>query len=475
MWFFSGVVMMYVGYPKLTPWERLGALPELDPSDCCVDLDRVIAVAGGNERTMSVRLTTVAGAPRFVATFEKKRRAAIDARTGVAIVRITPTAAIASATAFSHGATGEYDGAIDEDAWTHSRALDGDRPLHRIWMSDAEQTLLYVSGTTGEVVRDANRTERIWNWVGTWIHWLYMFRGGAFDASYKEIMTYLPLAATLLAITGLVVGLLRWRFRGVYKSGSKSPYREPFARWHHLCGLVFGLVSTTWVFSGSMSANPWRIFDSPVRMNGDAYSGAQLSASLFSLDAARAIEIFRAAGFRPRELEWRALDGAGYYIAYDGSGATRALEGQAGATPFVLFPLEQLQRAAARLLDAPVKETTFLTSYDSYYYSRAPHTMTGESVKRLPVLRVAFDDLQQSLIHIDPYTSAPIDKLDERRRMRRWLFAFLHSFDWPPLLAARPAWDVLLIFLSLGGFGLSITGIVLGRRRVSRKRTQLFR
>ncbi|MDQ6216859.1 PepSY domain-containing protein, partial [Achromobacter insolitus] len=27
MWFISGVVMMYVGYPKLTPQERLAHLP----------------------------------------------------------------------------------------------------------------------------------------------------------------------------------------------------------------------------------------------------------------------------------------------------------------------------------------------------------------------------------------------------------------------------------------------------------------
>ena len=29
MWFISGVVMMYVGYPKLTPAERLERLPTL--------------------------------------------------------------------------------------------------------------------------------------------------------------------------------------------------------------------------------------------------------------------------------------------------------------------------------------------------------------------------------------------------------------------------------------------------------------
>ena len=29
LWFVSGVVMLFVGYPKLTPWERMGGLPAL--------------------------------------------------------------------------------------------------------------------------------------------------------------------------------------------------------------------------------------------------------------------------------------------------------------------------------------------------------------------------------------------------------------------------------------------------------------
>ena len=37
MWFVSGVVMMYVGYPKLTQAERLAHLPDLKlPDGCCI-------------------------------------------------------------------------------------------------------------------------------------------------------------------------------------------------------------------------------------------------------------------------------------------------------------------------------------------------------------------------------------------------------------------------------------------------------
>ena len=42
----------------------------------------------------------------------------------------------------------------------------------------------------------------------------------------------------------------------------------------------------------------------------------------------------------------------------------------------------------------------------------------------------------------------------------------LHSWDWLPLLERRPLWDVVLILLSLGGTALSLTGVVVGWRRL---------
>jgi hypothetical protein len=39
-------------------------------------------------------------------------------------------------------------------------------------IDDAEGTVLYVSSTTGQVVRDTTRSERIWNWLGANLHWI---------------------------------------------------------------------------------------------------------------------------------------------------------------------------------------------------------------------------------------------------------------------------------------------------------------
>jgi hypothetical protein len=54
-------------------------------------------------------------------------------------------------------------------------------------------------------------------------------------------------------------------------------------------------------------------------------------------------------------------------------------------------------------------------------------------------------------------------------RWNRWLYHGLHSFDLPWLYQYRPAWDVAVLFLMLGGTGLCVTSVVIAWRRLRRK------
>lgn len=469
MWFISGVVMMYVGYPKLTIAERLSALPKLDSGQCCVDLNVALLATGQQTNPESLRVTTVGGSPRFIINYSKTKIVAVNGVTGQKIAAVSESEAIVSAQAFLKKA-GEYAGHVEEDPWTHSRALDGLRPLHRVQMQDADKTLLYVSNTTGEVVRDATGTERYWNWIGAWIHWLYPFRGGLFEAQAANIVIYSSLVGCLVTITGIVVGLLRWRFTGQYKRGSKTPYRESIMRWHHLFGLTFGLITFTWILSGLLSMNPWKIFDSDTaKLNMRVHKAGEIDAQHFPLSIQQALASYQMTGFYPAELEWRVLEGKGYYIGFDSAGQTKILLAEAGALPIAQFSRAQLESAAKRLMgSATLNSSSILTEYDAYYYQRAPHTMTGHAEKRLPMLRLKFDDPYETWMHIDPYIGALV-KVDSYRRTSRWLFAFLHSWDWLPLLNRRPLWDVLLIAFSTGGLIISVSGIIIGWRRLGRK------
>lgn len=489
LWFVSGIVMLYVGYPKLTPAERVAGLPpltEVAGPNCCVPLSQALQAAGLNaDRSHAAardtrgnppapatwRLTSVAGEPRYVFS-EGRRHVAVDAVSGLRLPATEADAAVAAARHFAGGAPGRHVGTVDEDAWTHSRALDGHRPLHRVAVDDADARWLYVSSATGEVVRDATRTERTWGWLGAWLHWLYIFRGGPLDAWWADIVIGLSLAGTVGAVTGLVIGVLRWRFSGTYRSGRRTPYAGFMDRWHHVLGMVGGVLCVTWVFSGLMSMNPWKVFNAPGdRPDRLAYAGGPLQSD-HAPGAADVLAALRAQGLQPRELQWRRLGGEHDVLASLPQGTWVVTTAAASATPpppGAIDPARWQQAAQALLPGARIVEQVRLQAYDRWYYSREPHTMGGHNERPLPAWRLKFDDPNDTWVTVDERTGQIVQITDNHRRVDRWLFAFLHSFDLPQFLAARPAWDAWMIGFSLAGLGLSLTGVVTGWRRLRRK------
>jgi hypothetical protein len=329
-------------------------------------------------------------------------------------------------------------------------------------------TLLYVSGRSGEVVRDATFTERTWNWLGAWLHWVYPLRGGVLDRWWSDAVIYLSVAATLMTLLGMVVGVLRWRFAAPYRSGARSPYKG-LARWHHIGGLLFGGLALAWIFSGLMSMNPWRLLDSAAPLNVAPYQGGTLQAEAFPLRPEQAVSRINAMGLQVRELHWRLLGGRGYLLAVDDTGASALLAMDASTPQWGLDEADVLRAAQAiRPGDVPTVER--LTAYDFYYYARAEHSMTGHLERPLPILRVRFNDPAQTWLHLDPRTGALLGRMDEGQRTSRWLFALLHSWDWLPLLQNRPLWDSWMWLASLGGLLICLSGTVMGWRRLRGQR-----
>ncbi len=468
LWFASGVVMMYVGYPKLNLQERMQGLPALDPATCCLPVAAALASASVGEVPQAVRLTSIGGRPHYVVRLARNRELAIDGHSGEPVTAVGAELALRSAAAFAPHAQARYRDSVDEDAWTHSKALDRHRPLHRVDVADEARTLLYVSGKTGEVVRDASATERHWGWVGAWLHWLYVFRGGVVDRWWTEIIICTSLAGAVLGFTGLVSGVLRWR-RHPYPHGSRSPYRAWLMRWHHWLGLGFGLLLLSWVMSGLLSVNPWKVFDSQARR--PQVPSLVLTAGNTADETQRSLRCFASAGIRVREMEWLSLGGERYVLGREGAESTRLLRADGDCLPFAAHDLDALRAAGERMLpNSQVGRSRVQTAYDWHYYDRAPSTMTGHVVRPLPVLVLEFDDPAESWLYLDPRTGGVVQVLDSHLRVKRWLFALLHSWDWKPLLDNRPLWDVLLILGSAGGLLISLSGAVLGWRRLGRGR-----
>jgi len=467
LWFVSGVVMLFVGYPKLTPWERMGGLPALPAPGCCIDVGAALAHSRDAGAVKGIVLTSVGGRLHYVVAEGDGSRLAIDAVSGAPYAD-SAAQALASARSFVHGGGAVYAGQVAEDRWTHGRALTPHRPLHVVEMDDPAATRLYLSSSTGQVVLDAPRAERLWNFVGAWLHWLYMLRNQPSDPVWSWTVIVLSAIGVVSALAGALNGIWRWRFAGSYKSGSKSPFREAYLRWHHILGLSFGALLLAWIFSGLMSMNPLGVFDAKGRRPDlAAFEGGNVAALRLPLPSSEALALLAAAGFRASELEWRVLGGQPYMLARDDRARTRLIVLEDGAYAVrERWPEHVVLAAARRLLPQPVAQAVVLDTYDAYFYARQEQSMYGADERRLPVLRVVFNDPGATWVHLDLYTGQVASSMDGTQRVGRWLFNFLHSWDVPALLDTGWWREAVLVLLCIGGVLLSLTAVVLGVRRV---------
>ena len=521
LWFLSGVVMMYVGHPKLTWQERLEHLPPLEASQHLLSPADAFQQADIQGTVTDLRLANArAGQPVYIAQVRPDskpapgaprpdpRLVALNARTGALLPPTDPATALASAQVYleqgglSHPSSSStlpasgpqqpspasaqdtpgkplYQGVTVEDAHTHSAAMDLHRPLHKVLLPDAEQTLLYISGTTGEVVRDAPRLERGFNYLGAWLHWLYLFRDTAID--WTDLIIWLSVIGTVATLSGFLSGIIRWRFSRPYRSGSRSPFAPGALRWHHILGLAFALTTFTWIFSGLMSMNPWDIFEA----DESIIDARRISSP--DIQPSRAIatpQALLASATTPvRELQWHTLLDKARVKAIrthevpPGSTDQPILLSARSGKPYTLEP-ERLRSALFTLQRGFPPRIDILRQDDFYYYSRTEHTMTGgRKPHPLPIWRVRYDDPNQTWLHIDPATGQVLSELDTYQRTERWLFALLHSWDWLPLLQNRPLWDIVMLVLATGGLALSATGIWIAGHRlhIKTRRWRLLR
>jgi hypothetical protein len=112
------------------------------------------------------------------------------------------------------------------------------------------------------------------------------------------------------------------------------------------------------------------------------------------------------------------------------------------------MPAYELMQAASRAAgNAAPLESTMLKAYDTYYYDYSHR-------KPLPIFRVRLADSRHTWLYINPRTALIQARYTNRSRYERWLWQGLHDLDFPFLYWHRPAWDLTVIILSIGGMAL---------------------
>jgi hypothetical protein len=274
-----------------------------------------------------------------------------------------------------------------------------------------------------------------------------------------------------MSIFGLLVGLSLY-------SPSKKRYRFPQGRsgipysgqkrWHTMLGLIFGLATCTWVFSGMLSMDPfdWQSGASGTGRLARALRGREIPLDRFTAKHPRQALAQVAGELQVKELELIALAGEPTYLARESPQTSRVIP--VAGVPAPHFDPALLTKVVANSTrpDA-VAEVRVVREYEPYYLDR-------HHQRPLPVLFLRLNDLEKSMYYVDLSTGRIVESYGALSRWNRWLYHGLHSIDLPWLYRHRPAWDITVLALMLGGTALCVTATIIGWRRLRRKIASAF-
>ena len=470
LWFPSGIGMMYWDYPSVSPGDRLERSAPLDASTIRLSPGEAAAKAG-LDPTALVRLNTFDGRPayRFRAGFGE---AIVYADTGDDQIDVPKEMMDRVASAW----TGQPVSAAtivlvtEVDQWTLQRRLSDLAPLWKYSFPDGQQA--YVSQATGEVEQYTTTGSRWGAYVGAIPHWLYFTPLRKHGRQWSQIVIWTSGIGTIGAILGMAIAVWmyspskKYRYAG---SPTSIPYRGQ-KRWHTILGLVFGVATATWAFSGLLSMDPF-----PDRRTGGAGGGSRRGAGPGIAGALRVREVDLASfdvkppqaalaqlpGVKVKELELTSFAGESVYLATAASGETRIV-------PVKGEPIAQFDRQ--RIVDVVTKAAeasggariSVLEQYDRYYLDRRRE-------RPLPVVLAQLNGAAGTRYYIDPKTARVVGSYTADNWINRWLYHGLHSLDFPWLYNYRPLWDIVVIAFMVGGTALCVTSLILAWRVLGRK------
>ena len=464
-WFVSGIFMMYFDYPEVTERDRLAHAQPIDGSQVKLSPEEAWAHLKMPGAPDEVIVETFDGRAAYWFRIGGSQKI-VYADTGQAQEKPTPDLNLRTAARWAGQPIGEarIEMKVQEDQWTVGGVYRNYSPLTEYsWPNGSE---VYISGVRGEVVQFTTSFSRAGAWLGPIPHWLYFTPLRKNGRLWSRIVIWLSGAATIVALLGLIAGLSMYSPAKRYRSGgvpTSIPYAGP-KRLHMILGLFFGLLACTWAFSGMLSMDPF-----PARTIDDSGASSAIVAALngepFAFERFAAKHPREALAQVPgsltiKQVEFLIVAGEAVYLATQ------------DANHSVLIPVQgdvRMQFDPSRLIDIVTKasqpaglaDARLITDYDAYYLDRHRELP-------LPALRVRLKGVPQTTLYIDPHTARIVGGYSSAMWAERWLYHGFHSINLPWLYNHRPAWDLVVLALMLGGTTLCITSVIICWRLIRR-------
>jgi uncharacterized iron-regulated membrane protein len=455
-WFASGAVLLYVPYPALAEHDRLARSEAIDVSRVTHSATEALAAAPEAKQLV---LISVAGQPIYLAYGTDGIPVAISGDDVSATALFPAATAQIVAERFGNSTVVRVDGPVEYDQWIVHQRFDPFRPFYRVRLNDPDQTDLYVSARTGQVLQRTRGGERAWNWCGAVLHWLYFTPLRKSWSAWNQTVWWLSLVALLASVAGTWLGIHRFLKTRATGRSDWSPFRG-WMRWHHVIGLFASVIVLFWMLSGWLSMDHGRLFSkgSVAPDVASRFQGMPLEAVVRAISPGLLPRIGAAA-----EIRFGAVAGRPFVAARGNPAlAPRVLWlGAQHVSPISQIPSDVLISGLRQAWPGAsvVPDTPHSASPDFYAIAES----LGE--RALPF---TVSESQRLRVYVDGVTGEMLVVMDASRRAYAWVYYALHTFNFPGLLE-HPVTRVVLVLALLGiGLAFSATGVVLGIRRLRR-------
>lgn len=339
--------------------------------------------------------------------------------------------------------------------WAHFKKF---FPIHKYYLNDTEKTQVYVASTTGKVVQETTLKQRWFARFGAIPHWFYFKSLRLQIDLWRVLIIWISGLGSIMCLSGLFVGFYRVRkWRILKKKGllKFSPYKEKYLRWHHVFGLIFGLFVFTFVFSGmcSMADVPQWLLPIDKSINYNKLWNENISNSTdFKLPLYRVLNDERFNSVK--QIDFKQIDSIPYYVLYQTYRKPIFIKGINKDTVLKrTFLYRDLKKIAMKKFKGQSYKIEQLIASDNYY-----------KLKGDIVAKILFDDANSTWVYINSENPTILHPINKSQRVSRWLYKGLHTFKLPKLEDMEWLRITLLIIVSLFGTVVSFSGVILGYR-----------
>ena len=451
MWFLSGIVMIYHRFPSASRDEKMGKLEALP--DSLPSIAEILNRSQGKDSVKNLSLYTYLGQTYVEArTKQKTEKFLVDSLDKLPEINgdyIHRVAALWCDAPVSH-----IDTLNRLEQWIPFGRLKKDFPIYKFYFKDTDQTQLYVSSVTGEVLQCTILSERFWGWLGPIPHWVYFTWLRQDVDLWSDVIVWISIFGIIMLFAGFCLSIHTYRMSIKNGKGLTSPYKKKWYRWHHIFGTAFGIFLLTWIVSGMYS-----LADIPEWLGKthkeyparSVLSRGTLPLSEYRLDYRKLIAEY--AG-EVTQISWDSFfDYPFYQVLLKDKGPIYIDASSTQTNPFNLSE-QQIREAISSIHPNESIIVIELAEYDHYYIDTKGNLP-------LPVWKVSIGNSDHTCYYINPH-SGTYRSMNTHSRWQFQLYQGFHSLRYKIFVGHPVIWTIVMWTLLLGGAFVSLTGIVLG-------------